>query len=61
MVLRRTLGPSKLLNSDLNSLGVAPHLVTYLQSVLDVCEESEEVKRRVVEGVTVVRPMIPEK
>ena len=49
------------MNSDLNSLGVAPHLVTYLQSVLEVCEESEEVKRRVVEGVTVVRPMIPEK
>ena len=58
VVVRQAIGPTNLANFDLSTLNLPPHVLVYLHAILEVCEESGEVKRRAVEGVTVVRPMM---
>jgi ankyrin repeat protein len=58
VVVRQSIGPTNLANSDLSTLNLPPQVLAYLHAILEVCEESGEVKRRAVEGVTVVRPMM---
>lgn len=59
MAVRKNLGPNGLSGPELASLKLPPHILAYLQSILDVCE-GEMVKRKAVEGVTVVRPFMIE-
>ena len=58
VVVRRSLGPTNLANSDLSSLCLPPRVLEYLRAILEVCDESEVVRRRAVESVTLVRPMM---
>ena len=63
VAVRRSLGPGRLAGSALPSLGLPAHILAYLTSVLDLCkgEAVEAVKRKAVEGITIVRPMMVER
>ena len=60
VAVRKSLGPSRLAGTELASLSLSEHVLAYLSAILCVCE-GEEVRRRAVEGVTVVRPMMIER
>lgn len=58
--IRCSLGPSNL-NSDLSDLKLPIHVLRYMQSILEVCDGSNELKKKAVEGVTIVHPMVVQK
>jgi hypothetical protein len=60
VAVRQSLGPSCLASPDLSSLKLPPHVLAYLRSILDMCEGAA-VKRKAVEGITIVRPMMVER
>lgn len=59
VAVRKSLGPSCLASPEVASLNLPPHVLTYLQSMLDMCE-GETVKRKAVEGIAIVRPLMME-
>lgn len=62
VAVRKSLGPSRLglAGTQLSSLNLPPQVLDYLRSVLEVCE-GDEVRRKAVEGITVIRPMVVER
>lgn len=59
VAVRKNLGPTRLAGPELASLNLPTHILTYLQSMLDMCE-GETVKRKAVEGIAIVRPLMME-
>ena len=56
VTVRKSMGPSGLSGSELGSLGLSPSILCFLTAILDLCE-GDVVKRKAMDGVTVVRPM----